>query len=98
MANKFKAMVLCGDYENLKYTVGTKATCNKCSIELWLSNSSIESVKRIFPDIKREEIQTLCLICGMKDAKSHKFQEPSPEQIKEIKALLNNNQERNREL
>lgn len=81
--------------ENTGNTIGIDAHCINCDTKVWLSDSTIKSIKSSFPDVdlKVHPPTILCMLCGMKrikDTKDVNIMPPTDEQVKEIERKINN--------
>lgn len=70
-------------------TNGIDAACRDCDTQVWLSDSTMKSIRLSFPgvDLEKHPPIVLCLICGMKRMKDNNditLIPPTEEQIKEI--------------
>ena len=55
-------------------TKGIEAFCNKCDHKVWISDSTIASIKQQNPELNLEETTpgVLCVECGMKELEGMK--------------------------
>lgn len=81
--------------ENFHATVGIEVVCLKCDIPVWLSDSTIESIKEGHPgvDLIKTPPVVLCIECGMEHIKNSgntSFFAPTEKQINEIVNAIRN--------
>lgn len=99
MENKYDdIIVICGES---KITLGIDVICIDCKKPLWMSDSSINSVKQNNPgmDLEKHPPTVLCMDCGTKRMEQNSNEErvialPTPEQVKELKDYFKNGNNR----
>lgn len=64
--NKDDVIIICST-QNTAHTKGIRAFCTKCNASVWLSDSSIKSVKSKDPnlDLEKDPPHLLCETCGL---------------------------------
>lgn len=69
-------------------TKGKIVKCGNCGCHVWLSHTSIETMKE--NNVSEEEIKPLCLNCVIKTANfdTAKWLQPSESQIEEVLRIL----------
>ena len=94
MSTEDEIIAICSN-ENSGNTIGIWAHCRKCDTDVWLSDSTIESIKTNYPDtdILENPPVLLCIGCGLehiKDSKSQVITKPTEKQLAEIINAIKN--------
>ncbi len=63
-----ETMAICSFRSHKNATVGIEAFCTDCTSEIWLSDSTMQSLKDKFPenDFIKYPPKLFCIPCGMK--------------------------------
>jgi hypothetical protein len=90
--NEDEIIVICSE-NNHNSTVGVQVYCRKCQTKIWLSDSTIKSIRLNHPqiDIEKTPPITLCIKCGTERIDDDTVFVPiTDEQMAEITAGLKN--------
>ena len=71
MDKKDDLIIICSK-KNDAQTIGVPATCRKCGTPIWISDTTIDSIKQNHPNINISENPpvALCIECGLKQMDS----------------------------
>ncbi len=69
-----ETMAICSFKSDRNATVGIAAFCTDCTTEIWLSDTTMQSLKEKFPenDLVKYPPKLFCIPCGMKQMDTDK--------------------------
>lgn len=94
MKDEEKTLAICGSTDRI-VTKGQKTSCDHCGVDIWLSDSTIESVSKFNKKkATRDDLLCLCFFCGLVELKNNppeefiKYTKKQQEEVDEIKDLV----------